>query len=272
MHSRIDNELAILPDVREDFCEVAVQIELDYEPVDVRSSPPPLLDPGIFGWTAGSETPEFTRSQVIDEVLKVRDEERQRIGQELHDSAGQLLVSLQLSVAHLGDVGEQRAYEMIVEEIHDTVRQIDREIRSLAFLNYPVEMQQRTLPVALELLARGFTKRTGLRLRFKTAGDVSAADGPTSTALLRVAQEALVNIHRHSHASSVGVSLKAGNHNLDLTVSDDGVGMPAGEELEKIQGVGLKGMRYRIEHLGGSFRIKKSKKGTIVSASVPLAA
>ena len=128
------------------------------------------------------------------------------------------------------------------------------------------------MPAALELLARGFARRTGLRLSFKTAGDASLIDAATSAALLRVAQEALVNIHRHSHASSVGISLKAGDRKLDLTISDDGVGVPAGKQLEKVQGIGLRGMRYRVEHLGGRFRTRKSKKGTIVSASVPLAA
>ncbi len=147
-------------------------------------------------------------SGTVDELLRIHEYERQRIGQELHDSAGQLLVSLQFSVAHLKRVEEGSGHDSLLEEIQDTVRQIDQEIRSLAFLHYPVELSDRGLSSAIQALVRGFGRRTGIRTSFKASGDQSIASDSISTALLRVAQEALVNVHRHAHASHANVSLK----------------------------------------------------------------
>jgi signal transduction histidine kinase len=273
MEPRSEDDRAGVPDLRDLFTQAAAQIELDYGAKGhkkARNS----SEADACGWSAGSNYPEFTRAEVIDEVLRARDDERQRISQELHDSAGQLLVSLQLSVHRLGTggQGDSPVHDALVEEIHATVMQIDREIRALAFLTYPVEIRDRSLPEALEFLGRGFAKRTGFRLEFKTVGDANRTHEEVSIALLRVAQEALTNVYRHAQASSVGMSLKANDRIVGLTISDNGIGLPSGQDWTAVQGVGVSGMRHRIEQLGGKFRIRKSRTGTILSASVPVAA
>ena len=213
---------------------------------------------------------EETDGDALDQQFRIHEYERCRMGQELHDSAGQLLVSLQLSVAHLKAV-EDGSHDGLIEEIQLIVSQIDREIRSLAFLHYPVELGDRCLCSAVQALALGFGRRTGIRTSFKCAGDRSPVSEPISMAVLRVAQEALVNIHRHSHASSARVVLENRQDRILLTVSDDGVGMPA-TEMQKARGIGLQSMRHRVEALGGHFGLRKLKHGTRVSAIVPLAA
>jgi two-component system NarL family sensor kinase len=210
-------------------------------------------------------------SGTVDELLRIHEYERQRMGQELHDSAGQLLVSLQFSVAHLKRVEEGSGHEDLLEEIQETVRQIDQEIRSLAFLHYPVELGTRGLSSAVQALARGFGRRTGIRTSFKASGDQSIASDSISKGLLRVAQEALVNVHRHAHASQASVLLKRIDNRVELIVSDNGVGMPTAASPAKAQGIGLRGMRYRIEALGGRFAVRHLKQGTRISASVPIA-
>ena len=194
------------------------------------------------------------------------------MGQELHDSAGQLLVSLQFSVAHLRRVEGENGHAELFDEIQETVRQIEQEIRSLAFLHYPVELGDRGLTATVHSLARGFGRRTGIRTSFKESGDQSPASNSVSTAVLRVAQEALVNVHRHAHASQASVSLKQADNRIELVVSDNGVGMPTLDKLNKAKGIGLRGMRYRIEALGGRFSIRSLKHGTRLTATVPLSA
>jgi signal transduction histidine kinase len=204
-----------------------------------------------------------------DQVLSIHEYERRRIGQELHDSAGQLLVSLQLSVARLGRSDENVGRENLIGEIQDTVRQIDREIRALAFLHYPAELGDRGLCEAVQALVRGFGKRTGIRATFRCVGHRAVAKA-ISIAVLRVIQEALVNVHRHAHASHAKVVLKNDGNGLRLSVSDDGIGIPAGTAENR--GIGLQGMRHRVEMQGGDFHVRSLRHGTRVWATMPLVA
>lgn len=206
-----------------------------------------------------------------EELLRVRDDERKRLGQELHDSAGQLLVSLLFSVRRLRAIAEGSAQNQLLEEIVDTIGGIDQEIRSLSFMEYPAELGDRSLFSAVRTLVAGFGRRTGLHTSFKAIGDQSAVDASASTAMLRVAQEALVNVHRHARASIAKVVLERCSDGLYMSVSDNGIGMPDAGPGSDCEGVGLQGMRHRIEVLGGRFRIAHLRHGTKISAAVPLA-
>ena len=213
--------------------------------------------------------PELSRLSLFNELLKVRDVERQRIGQELHDSAGQLLVALQLSVAHLRRIEEGCGHDDLMAEIDETIRQIDREIRALAFLEYPAELSNRGLISAVQSFCRDFGARAGIDITFESSGDVDEASDAISSTVLRVVQEALVNIHRHAHAHSACVAIANSADRLQFTVTDDGVGMSA--RADKQRGIGVQGMRRRIEALGGRFQIRNLTQGTKISGSLPLA-
>ena len=223
----------------------------------------------IFGWlsqAANSTTPPGR----LEDVLRIHEYERQRLGQELHDSAGQLLIALELSILHLKRVEKDCDHANLIDEIQDSARRIDQEIRSLAFLHYPVELGGRSLSLAAQSLALGFGRRTGIHTTFKWAGDNASIDDAVSMAVLRVVQEALVNIHRHSHASVVKVAIHRTLDRLDLTISDNGVGFPPVSRLENTHGIGLQGMRHRVETLGGRFRLANLKQGARISLSVPV--
>ena len=192
------------------------------------------------------------------------------MGQELHDCAGQLLVSLQLSIAHLAAARESAEHDNVIDEIRETVSEIDREIRSLAFLHYPAELGGRGLCSSVGSLVNGFARRTGIRTSFRCVGDGAGLAEPIAMAVLRVAQEALVNIHRHAHASCARVSLERRPDELRLTVADNGVGMSV-TNANAPRGIGLQGMRHRMESLGGRFLVRNLKRGMRITASVPLA-
>lgn len=236
-------------------------------PDQVAKSATAVSPDPLFGWSIGPGRSDLTRAKLLDEMLKIHEYERQRLGQELHDSAGQLVVALQLSIAHLKILEEHSGHEDLIEDIQDTVRQIDREIRSLAFLHYPAELGDRGLPSAIQALANGFGRRTGIETTFKAVGRVDL-EGAPAMALLRVAQEALVNIHRHAHASSASIVLQKRGNEIELSISDDGVGIPP-KVLADAHGIGMQGMRHRVEMLGGRFRIKNLSRGTKIFAIVP---
>lgn len=208
----------------------------------------------------------------MDSRLLAQDEERLRLGRELHDSTGQLLLALRLGIAHLKQVHGTVAEDEALAEIEETALQIDREIRSFAFTHYPATIGHEGLGAALQYLARGFGVRTGLSVTFNDRCQRSIADGPVAVALLRVAQEALTNVHRHAGAVRVNVSLAIGNEMIELSIRDDGRGIAPEFESGAYSGVGLQGMRHRIERLAGQFSIRRLKHGTRLVARVPLPA
>ena len=206
------------------------------------------------------------------EVLRIHEYERRRLGHELHDSTGQLLIVLELSIAHLKEVVSDPGHDGLFEEIQDTVRQIDEEIRTLVFLDYPAEVSDLGLYPALCSLARSLQKRSGLQIDVKVIGDMSKLSDQVSLSLLRIAQEALTNIHRHAHASAATIILRKHAKSFELAISDNGIGMRLGLERTRTVGIGLKGIRHRVETVGGSLKIKNLAHGTCVSVSVPIAA
>ena len=220
----------------------------------------------------GASPADRPAEEQLDQLLRIHEYERCRMGQELHDSTGQLIVALQLGVAQLKSADNPPGPASLIDDIQSIVSQIDREIRSLAFLHYPVELGDRDLCSAVQALALGFGRRTGIRTTFKCLGERSPVSQPISIAMLRVAQEALVNIHRHSHASSAHVALGSRRNRLQLTVSDDGVGMKSVGATGEQRGIGLLSMRHRVNSLGGNFELINLKHGTRLSVSVPLAA
>jgi signal transduction histidine kinase len=220
----------------------------------------------LFGLSPPMET--ISAQPGLERLVSAIDFERRRLGQELHDSAGQLLACLQLSVARLEIESPEHAG--LIHEIQDIAHEISDEIRSLAFLHYPIELTDRGLASALSALTRGFSSRTSIKVEFSGKADVSALGDAGALALLRVAQEALVNIYRHSKASAAKVSLLRRGRSIELTICDNGIGLS--KTSEPSSGIGRQSMRHRVETLGGSFRFVNLKHGLKVFASVPIAA
>lgn len=221
---------------------------------------------------AGSLASVLPDPAQMDSRLLAQEEERLRLGRELHDSTGQLLLALRLGLSHLRQVHGTGAEEEVIAEIEDTALRIDREIRSFAFSHYPATIGHEGLGAALNYLARGFGVRTGLCIKFSDQCERRIEDGPVAVALLRVAQEGLTNVHRHAHAGHVKVNLDADDGQIELSIRDDGRGISPEFASGSFSGVGLQGMRHRVERLGGVFSIRRLKHGTRLLARIPLPA
>jgi signal transduction histidine kinase len=209
------------------------------------------------------------QSWLLEGFLCAQDIERFRLGQELHDSTGQLLVALRLNIARVKELDAEFGSGDLFREIDLTVGQIEKEMRAFSFVHYPAQMQQEGFAAALENFVRGFGQRTGLDVTFRNLCRVQLCSEPAAIALLRVAQEALTNVYRHAHATSVRILVAYRRGKLELCIEDDGQGLPD-VAANCRTGVGLRSMIHRMESHGGQLILQRLTHGTRVTASVPV--
>jgi PAS domain S-box-containing protein len=210
-------------------------------------------------------------------LLRSQDEERRRIARELHDSAGQTLTVLGMSLAQVAHDMERSAPHVFkkIENTQELVQQLHQEIRTTSYLVHPPLLDESGLCSALAWYTEGLTERTGLKIDLRVPDDFGRLASDIELVLFRLVQECLTNIHRHAEASSVLISIAHINGNVALEVSDDGKGMSP-EKLAEIQlggfGVGIRGMQERVRQLCGTINIDSNRAGTRVSVTIPVPA
>jgi signal transduction histidine kinase len=196
--------------------------------------------------------------------------ERERLARDLHDSLGHALVavSIQLeAIQRLYRVDPARAEGQV-----DALKTLTRDTmaglrRALAGLRSP-GLGEQPLAAALQQLAVAVGQRSGLSVACTVSPGTERLAPAVAETLWRVAQEALTNVERHAHARTVSVDLQVLPAAASLRVSDDGQGLPPAAET--LPGhFGLRGMRERVEGLGGSLRMHGAA-GTVIEASLPL--
>lgn len=198
--------------------------------------------------------------------------ERERLARDLHDGLGHALTALTVqleAVQRLYPVDPVRASARIDEMKALARESMDGLRRAIEGLRSP-GLGERPLPDALGDLCAGTAERTGLRVACDCAPDARALRPAVAEALWRVTQEALTNIERHAGANRAVVALALDEDAARLLVADDGAGLPP--DAERRPGhYGLRGMRERIEGLGGAliFGPGLDGRGTAVRATVP---
>jgi signal transduction histidine kinase len=150
------------------------------------------------------------------------------------------------------------------------------ETRTLSFLLHPPLLDEVGFTSAARWYTDEFAKRSGIKVRVDLPDGVDRFPELTETALFRILQESLTNVHRHSGSSSVEISLTVTENQVLLCVRDFGRGMPArlrqgSDPNGSHVGVGLSGMRERVTDLGGSFDIESDSNGTKIIVALPLA-
>jgi CheY-like chemotaxis protein/two-component sensor histidine kinase len=207
-------------------------------------------------------------------LLQAQDEERRRISRELHDSVGQSLMALLMNLEVLAKSTADNLQQEKLRDSIDLANEVTREIRTVSYLLHPPMLDMAGLGPAISWYAEGFKKRGGINLEVD-ACDLPRLTRDRETALFRVVQECLTNIHRYSGASTawIRIGLKAGE--LHLEVEDNGKGIATADLAphgEFSLGVGIPGMRERLRELGGSLQIQSSNLGTKVIAILPITA
>jgi signal transduction histidine kinase len=195
--------------------------------------------------------------------------ERQRMARELHDSTSQSLVAIDLLLGHLKRCSQNREVLGVVAELQQLVGDTQREIRSISYLAHPPALQEHRLPEAIKSVVEGFGRRTQIQTSFEIEGDARLIPLGAETALYRVAQEALSNIHRHARPSRARLLLRVGPSATHLVIADDGVGIARAMLDGGSAGVGIASMRTRLREIGGRLGIFNLSPGTAIVASVP---
>jgi signal transduction histidine kinase len=198
--------------------------------------------------------------------------ERERLARDLHDNLGHALVTLtvQLEAAQrLLSVDLPRAAQALEEMKTLSRSSTDALRRSLDNLRAP-SLGDHSLTQTLESLCADVGRRTALKVDCQIAAGADALPSAVSESLWRVAQEGLTNIERHARAGQAAVRLDLQPQLVVLRVSDDGIGLPPDAE-NKPGHYGLRGLRERVEGVGGTFSLTTAAaRGTVVEARVPL--
>jgi PAS domain S-box-containing protein len=207
-----------------------------------------------------------------ERLLKLQEEERRRIGAELHDSTTQHLTAAGLSLAQVQQlVPDEPALATAIERGMASLTEAQREIRAFSYLLFPPSLGRDGLASTLRHFILGFARRAGLNLVCKVDDAADGAAPPVQRAILRVVQEALTNVHRHSRATRASVTVQVDGPNLKLRITDNGIGLPVikDDALPEL-GVGIPSMRSRVRQCGGDMSLTGSGRGTTVLVSIPL--
>ena len=209
-------------------------------------------------------------------LLRVQDEERRRLARELHETTAQDLAAVKMSLAALERLRPAPTEERqaVISEIGDLVQRALTDVRTTSYLLHPPLLDEAGLASALRWYVEGFTRRSGIRVDITQAEDLVRLPSEWETALFRVVQESLINIHRHANSPTASVRLRRVGDTLELEIEDKGRGMTDAHDVEPFGGgelgVGIAGMRERMQQLGGRLEILTAETGTTVRAILPL--
>jgi signal transduction histidine kinase len=202
-------------------------------------------------------------------ILQVREEEARRIAHGLHDEASQLLASVHIALDDLANRIPEQATTL--RGVHELLDSVEAQLRRLSRELRPSILDDLGLGPALDWLARGMAERSGIAITVDAA--VERLPATVETALYRIAQEALTNAVRHARASRVQIEVRRSGGSVWLAIRDDGQGFDVDPTLARRgdRGLGLIGIRERVEVLGGQLIIESEKgTGTALWVTLPI--
>jgi PAS domain S-box-containing protein len=212
-------------------------------------------------------------------LVNLQDEERRRLGRALHDGMAQNLALMSINFSALKKMipEDYPGALSLVEESEALVMDSLREARTLSYVLHPPLLEDRGLVSALKWYIEGFSARSNIQVDFVQHGEFGRLPAEIETALYRITQESLTNIHRHSGSQTAHIELTNEADKVILMIKDEGRGLPpniiAGIQDDfRLLGVGIPGMRERLRLLGGQLEITSGKNGTTLMTIIPLEA
>lgn len=200
-------------------------------------------------------------------LLQMQDDERRRIARELHDTAGQILVALNLNLVPVEEE-LRKTNSGLVRPLTESLRLIEelsRDLRTMSHLLHPPLLDEAGLQSAVRWYVEGFAERSKIEVDLHLQPGLGRLPAELETAMFRIVQECLTNIHRHSGSSSATIAVTREQHNVTLEIRDRGRGMPVPVRA----GVGIQGMGERVRQLEGKLEIESGSSGTRVIAIFP---
>ena len=206
-------------------------------------------------------------------VFRIQDEERRRVARDLHDTVGQTLTALKMTLSMLENAAERSPQTAdFCTQLNGLADQALREIRTTSYLLHPPLLDESGFAAAAAWYLDGFNNRSPIQVNLQLAEAITL---PASVEIVffRVLQESLTNITKHAESDTVDVLLQIDQNLISLSVRDYGKGISA-ERLAKMNGsgadvgVGIAGMRERLKELGGRLKIESDSTGTLLTASI----
>ena len=229
--------------------------------------------------TAELDAANHSLGELTARLLQLQDDERRRIARELHDSVGQTLAVLAMNLSAVGtDIERLMKTAGAIADSRGLVHEMSENIRTISYLLHPPLLDEKGLSSALRWYIEGFAERSRIEVDLELPGDVGRLSRDLETAIFRVVQECLTNIHRHSGSASAKIRIRCSAGGISVEVEDRGRGMPPEKRHELAStgtpGVGIRGMQERVRQLGGSLEIHSDGvgKGTLVVVRLPLVA
>ena len=201
--------------------------------------------------------------------MQVQEEERRNLARELHDELGQSLNAIKVDAVTIRDNSValpeiHRGALSIIEvssQVYDVVRSLMRRLR-------PVALDELGLRSAMQYSVEQWQRRhAGVRCTFTADGELDDLDEQTNITLYRLVQECLTNVAKHADATQVGISMTRAAHELRFTFGDNGKGF---DPSQRRGGLGLVGLRERVEALAGHFELDSAPgRGVHLKALIP---
>jgi len=215
---------------------------------------------------------ERNAQQLSLSLLRAQDEERRKISRELHDGLGQDLTAAKMIAE---SIQPHESSEVAKAELLGVLEECLKSVRTMSYLLHPPMLDEIGLASAAEWFVEGFAKRCGIDVAYRITGDKRRLPAAAELTLFRVLQESLNNIQKHAHSTSAEVRLEFQSDCVNLRVHDHGIGIPR-ERLDRFTtdgtqaGVGLLGMRQRVQEQHGIFNISSNSRGTTIAVQLPV--
>ena len=221
--------------------------------------------------TAELKAAEDRLRKLSTRLLQLQDEERRNIARDLHDSTGQVLAALGMNLAaiHLEAKKMNPAAETAVSESIDLVQTTLKELRTISYLLHPPLLDEAGLQSALRWFVQGFSERSKIPVDLDIAPNIGRPPRELETAIFRIIQESLTNIHRHSGSPTASISLNRDVRSIRVEIRDQGKGIDFHSGRPASLGIGIQGMQERARQLGGRLDVQSSPTGTIITVILP---
>jgi signal transduction histidine kinase len=233
------------------------------------------LEKRVRDRTADLDTANDNLRELSARLLQLQDDERRRIARELHDSVGQTLAALAMNLSAVRLDFEriaQTASALVDSE--NLVRDMSTEVRTISHLLHPPLLDEAGLSSALRWYVEGFAVRSKIKVDLDLPEDFGRLPRESETAIFRVVQECLTNIHRHSGSPVAKIRLRHRDQQVLVEIADKGKGIPLEKQEHLLStgapGVGIRGMRERLRQLGGTLDINSNGTGTVVIVRLPV--
>jgi signal transduction histidine kinase len=215
-----------------------------------------------------SDEAEDQMRALSQQLVNTQEEERKNLSRELHDHVAQVLTGLRMELGRIERVSPQTA--PVVAECKELVDDMFRTVRNLALGLRPSMLDDFGLQAALEWHVRDFMARYAINVNLTMDGDFDRLPDSHRTCVYRIVQESLTNCVRHADAKNIEVRVTTDAGQLQVSVSDDGVGL---DPAHRGKGLGLRGIDERVRELHGTVAISpEQEKGTTLAVRLPLPA